>query len=83
MRNIPVNYISTKRSVFFVEYRLPVVGPAVLTYRIPNDCGDSQLPPVLTDPDGVICKREGSKRFMEFLEPYPRVLLIRYQGHFF
>lgn len=57
--------------------------PAVLTYRIPNHCSNSQLPPVLTDLDGMVCKREGGERLMEFLEPYCRALLVGYQGHFF
>lgn len=57
-------------------------GPPELTYRIPNHCCDSQLPPVLTDLDGVACKRESGKRLVEFLESYARALVIGHQGHF-
>ena len=82
-----MNHISIKPSISFLEYSLATVdvfkGPAVLTYRIPHHCSNSQLPPVLTDLDGVVRKREGGERIMEFLEPYCRALLIGYQGHFF
>lgn len=80
---VDMNHVSRKPSIFFLEYSLIFKGPAVLTYRIPNHCSHSQSPPVLTDLDGAVCKREGGKRLMEFLEPYYSALLIRYQGHFF